>query len=258
MAPPKIGMVAQAPKLASDTSVISVALDSVKSIAEEVFSDSSAVSIYDRPAGHVRSSQLLASVDQEKKEKKEKKDAKVRKPKKESASSAPAMADADEGAEIADPSAEEPAAAAAPEEETAEAEVVAEEDWPEAEADAWPAEDGEAATPAETISQCLREAIHEAAAQAVAGQAANGGSAQEVTVNLKGHVGVSLHHGNDEWEEEADAQDEYYAGGDTGINALDEAQSSSPAESLHTFSGGSHGASANDEEEEEFEEEDDE
>ena len=70
------------------------------------------------------------------------------------------MADADEGAEIADPSAEEPAAAAAPEEETAEAEVAAEEDWPEAEAaeaEAWPVEDGEAATPAETISQCLRE-----------------------------------------------------------------------------------------------------
>ena len=69
-------------------------------------------------------------------------------------------------------------------------------------------------------------------------------------MNLKGHVGVSLHHGNDDWEEEADAQDDYYAGGDTGINALDEAQSSSLAGSLHTFSGGSHGASANDEEEE--------
>ena len=124
----------------------------------------------------------------------------------------------------------------------------------------------------------------------MAGQAANGGSAQELTVNLKGHVGVSLNHGHANWEEKngnpgkaADAQDgDYYAGeeytggdmgihaldarsepsksassSDAGLNALDEAPSSSPAGSLHTFSGGSHGKSANASEEEEEEEEED-
>jgi len=125
IAPPKIGMVAQAPRFASDTSVISVAIDSVKStvIAEEVFSDSSAVSIYDRPVGHVHTKashksgthtpQLLALGDPEKKEKKDKKDKKEKKEKAEKKTPAPeaeageVVPEADLPAAEADPAAEE-------------------------------------------------------------------------------------------------------------------------------------------------------